>query len=389
MLLAVDLGQANIVPPAAQGFSITWDIVVVVLLLAAVVAAISFTWFRKRCCRTGFTFIELAIAIAVVGVLAVAAFPAYRSIHENAIKGQESGVVGAVRSGLKNYSAQSQVMARQPAYPATLDGAGAGNSTQANPFFSTILEHPITSGWYKADLTYTGPSGNDYAYDPTLGTFDPVEHSPGYVFGWSFDEGSGTQAGHGAYAGTVSGATWAEGKVGDALLFDGVSGHVHVPTNDAINLTKEGTVEAWVNMDALTPYAGIIHKGDAGDFSDESYTLQMWSGNQMILGLTDANGALHTVQTSTVFEPGQWYHVAGTWDSTGMHIYVNGVLEGSNNTAVVARESSGGLNIGSQTVGDYNSSWRNLPTDGRIDEAQVYGRALSAAEIALYYQDTK
>ena len=82
------------------------------------------------------------------------------------------------------------------------------------------------------------------------------------------------------------------------------------------------------------------------------------------------------------------YHVSGTWDSTGMRMYVNGSLEATVAGSVVARTSDGGLNIGSQTVQDYNGSWRNLPTQGIIDEAQIYGRALTAAEIQQYYNST-
>src|SRR4051812_22134562 len=54
----------------------------------------------------------------------------------------------------------------------------------------------------------------------------------GLVAAYSFDEGSGTTAsdasgnGHG---GTVAGATWATGKFGSALSFNGTSSHVDLP----------------------------------------------------------------------------------------------------------------------------------------------------------------
>lgn len=387
---------------AAATSGLPWDVIVVIFLLVAVVAVIGAAWWRDRRGmsfkprlprmplevrppkKDGFTLFEIIVVIAILAALAATAYPIYGKIHEKAVKSQEDGVVGGVRSGIKTYAAESDVRHRIPRFPETLDAAGPGSASRANPFYTTVLQHAVEDDWSKIGLVYRGPTTTEYEYDPALGTFNPASHPSGYVYGWSMDEGSGTGVGEGAFAGVIAGATWVEGLVGDALRFDGDRGHVHVPDSDAVELTDAGTVQSWINFDEMTPYAGIIHKGDAGNFSDETYTLQLWNNNHMMLGLTDASGNLHTVESTTVFEPGQWYHVSGTWDATGMHMYVNGVLENTTSGAVVARTSDGGVNIGSQTVTDYNGSWRNLPTQGVIDEAQIYGRALTAEEIQQY-----
>ena len=204
------------------------------------------------------------------------------------------------------------------------------------------------------------------------------------------NEGSGTTTGQGLYQGQIIGnAVWTGGKVGDALHFDGVDSRVSIPDSPALDLTTSGTVGAWIYMDSITPFGGIIHKGDKTDFSDETYTLQFWTGNTAILGITDNAGTLHMVQTNTVFSPNTWYYVVGTWDSTGMSIYVNGTLDRSTTNTGVARTSAGSLNIGAQTSTYYNGTYHNFPFQGNIDEATIQNRALTPDEIKLYYISTK
>lgn len=340
--------------------------------------------------RLGFTFVEVVMVVALLGVIAVSAYPLYYNLVGDAWKATEDGTVGAVRVGTSTYGSQSDLLGRTPKYPATLDSATHGNASVSNPFFSNVLDPSVTSDWSKTGLVYTGPADNAYTYNPADGTFTIVVNPLGYVYGWSMDEGSGNEIGNEDFTGTFHGADWTDGKVGTALRFDGVEGHARIPDNDALDLTTAGTVQSWISIDSFTnPFGGVIHKGDNGDFSDESYTLQFWTGNRLILGLWDDSNQFHTVQSTTVFEPGQWYHVAGVWDDTGMRIYVNGQLEATNPTSVTARNSSGGLNIGAQTNEDHNLGWHNLPFSGKIDEGRIFDRSLTGAEIQSYYNSTK
>lgn len=337
----------------------------------------------------GFTFFEIALVIVIVGILAAAAIPIVVNVRMSALRSAETGVVNAIRSGIQNYRGKSQLLGRTPVYPATLDGAAAGAAERANPFFLNVLTEPVVSRWSKQGLAYTGPTGTVYNYYPDTGLFVPDTLTSGYITAWNLNEGSGSTINLGPYQGTIVGnATWAEGKVGQALQFDGNGSYVHVPNSPALNPTTSGTVQAWVYADALKPFAGFVHKGDLANFSDEAYTLQTWSGDSMILGLNDAAGNFYSVQSSMAMQPGQWYHIAGTWDSGGMKIFINGQLRGSNTQAVNVRTSTGGLNIGAQTVQNYNAGWQNLPTQGRIDEVAIYDRALTAGEIASYYNTT-
>jgi len=75
---------------------------------------------------------------------------------------------------------------------------------------------------------------------------------------------------------------------------------------------------------------------------------------------------------------GGWHHVAVTLNGSTGTLYVDGVQVGQN-TAMTLKPSS----LGSTTLNRIGRSQYNDPyLMGRIDEFRIYGRALSAAEVA-------
>ena len=334
--------------------------------------------------QKAFTLIEVVIILVIVGLLATFAAVKYLNLLSPTYRATELTAVGAIRTGISLYGAESTTKNRTPRFPAVLDPAANGDVSPSSPFFSNVLSQPVRSYWSKSGLSYLGPTGNIYTYNSVTGLFDA---NVGLVSNWNMNEGNGTTIGQGAYQGQIIGnAVWTSGKVGEALHFDGVDSRVSVPDSPTLDLTTAGTVGAWIYMDSITPFGGIIHKGDRPDFFDEAYTLQFWTGNTIILGL---NNGQYMVQTTTAFSPNTWYYVVGTWDSTSMRIYVNGTLNNSTTNTGVAINSAGSLNIGAQTSTYYNGTYHNFPFQGVIDEASISNRALSSDEIKLYYNSTK
>src|SRR5207248_6624620 len=73
-------------------------------------------------------------------------------------------------------------------------------------------------------------------------------------------------------------------------------------------------------------------------------------------------------------------HVAASWDTTGLRMYVNGVLENTNPVQGLVRgQSNQPLMIGNQPF------FGPRLFNGLIDEAQMYNRALSTAEIQTIF----
>jgi|GEM_PF-5912152 len=56
---------------------------------------------------------------------------------------------------------------------------------------------------------------------------------------------------------------------------------IHVKSSTALNLTTQGSVEAWIYLNSYVNFGGIVHKGDKKDFSDETYTLQLWNNSKL------------------------------------------------------------------------------------------------------------
>jgi len=91
---------------------------------------------------------------------------------------------------------------------------------------------------------------------------------PGLIGWWPMDEGMGTVVGDRSpappYDGTMREATWAEGKVGGCLQFDGHSGSVTIPAEYSYHNLRHFTLSAWVKLTGL-PVPGnghtIVNKG--------------------------------------------------------------------------------------------------------------------------------
>ena len=77
----------------------------------------------------------------------------------------------------------------------------------------------------------------------------PAAPAPGLAAGYAFDDGTGATArdasGH-HNTGSIAGATWARGRHGDALRFDGADAEVRIPPASSLNLTGALTLSAWI-----------------------------------------------------------------------------------------------------------------------------------------------
>ncbi|HPI89690.1 MAG TPA: hypothetical protein PK859_10335 [Spirochaetota bacterium] len=239
-------------------------------------------------------------------------------------------------------------------------------------------ESGITANDFSNPVMYTVTAENGTTKNFTV----TVVRSEEIAGLWNFETSS-----DGSY--DVVEATEVGGVLGDALLFDGYNDYVRVEDSDTLTLAEAGTIEAVVYMNEYTPFAGIVHKGELKNFSDESYSLQFWTPDGTLrIGLFNDAGENAYVDSETTIEVGQWYYLVATWDSEEISLYINGTRDAyTANTIGTVRDSSGDLIIGSQLPIQYSSSWGNLCFSGIIDKVQISSRALTAQEIAGKYNE--
>ena len=180
------------------------------------------------------------------------------------------------------------------------------------------------------------------------------------------------------------------GKIGQAQQFTGlknVNGSIiHIPDHSSLDLREEGTVEAWIYVNSFQDWAGVVYKGDKLDFSDDAYFIQFLGGSErkrLAFGITSEEGVYCYERSAIDLEPNTWYHIAFTWDQKQIRLYVNGYDYGSKANNTVARNTPGGLNIGSQL----SEAVENNPFDGIIDEVRISKVARSPEWIATSFRN--
>ena len=153
------------------------------------------------------------------------------------------------------------------------------------------------------------------------------------------------------------------GKVKEALEFDGVDDSIVIPDAETLRLGKTGSVELWVKLININEYQGIFVK--AVTWTGAGYVLRYSSKYQFQGGWEWVD--FH--ENGKLLE-GHWSHLVMATDGETALLYQDGKLVVSDETTVVA--STQPLIIG-ETF-DYF-------LNGIIDEVRIYDRVLSEDEI--------
>lgn len=140
------------------------------------------------------------------------------------------------------------------------------------------------------------------------------------------------------------------------------------------------SAEAWFKTGSTTG-GKIIGFGNAAAGLSNHYDrhVYMRDDGRLIFGVY--TGAENTVTTDEAYNDDVWHQVVATQSADGMRLYVDGELQGSD-PQTGAEAYSGYWRIGGDTTwGGASGPWFK----GAIDEAAVYPRALSAAQVSEHY----
>ncbi|MCK5661357.1 MAG: hypothetical protein KAH86_08355, partial [Methanosarcinales archaeon] len=101
-----------------------------------------------------------------------------------------------------------------------------------------------------------------------------------YIAYWKFDENAGTTAFDSSVNsndGTISGATWAAGKVGTALSYDGVNDYVNAGNPASLQITGALSMQGWVRIDDLAVSSSLFGKGHGLSSGNHGYFLTYYA----------------------------------------------------------------------------------------------------------------
>lgn len=174
---------------------------------------------------------------------------------------------------------------------------------------------------------------------------------------------------HSAAYGTISYTT---GKVGtQAIVLNSTNAFVQLPTNLANQ--QAITIAAWVYWKGGSSWQRIF---DFGNDQNQYMFLTPSSGSAKLrFGIK--NGGTEQGIDATALTTNVWSHVAVTLSTSGVSMYVNGVLVGTS-TAVTIRP------LDFKPILNYigRSQFPDPLLNGNIDDFRVYNYGLSASEVA-------
>ena len=220
----------------------------------------------------------------------------------------------------------------------------------------------------------------------------PIVNISGLVGYWRFNEGSGNithDSSGNNNDGTLNGPTWADGKYGTALNFDGVDDWVGIPTLFSSNPSAL-TISAWINSPLFnTGY--VFYHGDTAELTLGNGNLYPNGTSEdpdsALFGLKLSDGS-SIVILSNPMTPNVWHNIVGVWiKGVALRVYVDGVLAGENTAIPNLYPYAPGYGF-LPTIGTYNRGYTGPPDrffNGTIDDLMVYNRALKDTEVLNLY----
>ena len=195
----------------------------------------------------------------------------------------------------------------------------------------------------------------------------PVQPDPtGLVGHWKFDGDTLDSSGLGN-DGTLNGnPTYAVGKVGQAMSFDGADDYVAIDgvADDITN--NDITLAAWVNMTVDDVWYPIISCNTAS------------GGNVGWLAVDDGYADFGSLTGTMFVTDNDWHHLAYTRIGDSGSLYVDGVLEGTHTV---------NFNFSADNLWSIGQEWDGGPSAsnflvGTVDDVRIYDYALSYGEVA-------
>ncbi len=252
-----------------------------------------------------------------------------------------------------------------------------GGTIDEAAIYNTALSATRIADHYIAGRSYRDVVGDD----------DPVSY-------WRLGETAGTAAAdrQAANAGTYVGSPALDrtgAPAGDAdrsPLFSGATQYVNVPDSASLDtLGNAGiTLEIWAKRSSATGAGSDLNLFSKGCNAAE-LTLTAASGEVRFYKSCSGGAPLATSTAAANIDDTEWHHIVATKAGTTSKLYVDGV-----DVTVIGTDSTLAATNVALRISAYDSGGGLFDFfPGRLDEAAVYSRALTATEVNLHYNAGK
>jgi hypothetical protein len=171
--------------------------------------------------------------------------------------------------------------------------------------------------------------------------------------------------------------------------FDGVNDYIEVPFDDSLNPTASVSVSSVFYITGYGNfYAPIVVKRNPSNTNYEQYSLGVYSTITQQLRFYVTGPTPSLIQTLTSYDSvfNKVIYAVGTCDAVSdrMNLYVNGNLVDSKTFSQSFFTSSNSVTIGGATLSNFPGY-----SAGKIYQASIYNRALTAEEVISNYEVIK
>jgi hypothetical protein len=262
-------------------------------------------------------------------------------------------------------------------------------------FTSDALNNLIIGNTASNNNDYNGQIDEVRVYNRALSpreVRDLYEWAPGPVMHLKFDELEGATAFDsvasssfgGGNDGSISGASWANGKLGGALGFNGNNSYVNAGSKTIIDNLGPLSVSAWIYPRSLgeSSFGMIVAKDESGGAGDGSWFLTLGSNSRLMFVKEFANTGMQVYSLTNTIDLNRWQYVTAIWDggndaSNDVKLLVDGI------EVAHSYDQDGGSEQSDAAKSVYigNDVWQSRAFDGLIDDVRIYNYARTQKQI--------
>lgn len=195
---------------------------------------------------------------------------------------------------------------------------------------------------------------------------------------WKLDGNSNDSLG--VLNGTDSGSpTYAAGKIGDAVTYNGSSSYATIANNASLFPTAL-TVSLWIKFTTVQQNKHIftLQNANSSPYAGFSIFVEDSANGKKVWSATRSTSFGYITSTNNLND-GNWHHILVTFDSGTHTLYVDGTQNAQNTGKTLAWDTGADLQFGKF----YNYSGGYY--DGSLDEVGYWSRALTGSEITELY----